>query len=67
MGGGELAEVLYPEIDRLIIKLSPRTVGTGIPLFSRDTAFDPRTWRLTDHTVMASGAAFLTSTRTPAE
>jgi hypothetical protein len=33
----------------------------------RRTAFDQRTWRLTDHTVMASGAAFLTYTRAPAE
>jgi hypothetical protein len=31
-----------------------------MPLFSRDTAFDPRTWRMTDHTVLTSGAAFVT-------
>jgi dihydrofolate reductase len=64
-GGSELAGALYPEIDQLIIKLGPLTIGTGIPLFSRDTAFDPRHWQLTNHTVLASGSAFLTYVSTP--
>lgn len=63
LGGSELAGALYPEIDRLIIKLGPLTIGSGIPLFCRDTAFDPRTWRMTDHIVLTSGAAFLTYAR----
>lgn len=63
IGGGELAGALYPEIDRLIVKLGPLTIGSGIPLFGRTAAFDPRVWRLTDHTVMESGAAFLTYAR----
>ena len=63
LGGSELAGALYPEIDQLIIKLGPLTIGSGIPLFSRDTAFDPRAWRMTGHTVLTSGAAFLTYTR----
>lgn len=67
LGGSTLAGALYPEIDQLIIKLAPLTVGTGIPLFSRDTAFDPRSWQLTDHTVLGSGAAFLTYSRAPRE
>ena len=67
IGGSELAGALYPEIDQLIIKLGALTIGTGIPLFSRATAFDPRTWELTDHTVLKSGAIFLTYTRTPTE
>jgi dihydrofolate reductase len=65
IGGSELAAALYPEIDQLIIKLGPLTIGTGIPLFSRNTAFDPRHWQLRNHTVVASGAAFLTYTSTP--
>ncbi|WP_433284454.1 dihydrofolate reductase family protein [Pseudonocardia sp. CA-142604] len=65
IGGSELAGVLYAEIDRLIIKLGPLTIGTGIPLFSRDTAFDPRRWQLAGHTVVASGSAFLTYISTP--
>ncbi|GFE14641.1 deaminase [Streptomyces glebosus] len=63
LGGSTLAGALYPEIDQLIVKLSPLTLGTGLPLFSPDTPFDPRTWELTEHTVLQSGAAFLTYAR----
>ncbi|MFI7519389.1 dihydrofolate reductase family protein [Micromonospora globbae] len=67
VGGGELAGALYPEIDQLIVKLAPLTIGTGIPLFGRNAVFDPRSWELTDHTVLGSGALFLTYTRTSAD
>lgn len=63
IGGGELAGALYGEIDQLIVKLGPLTIGTGIPLFGRTAAFDPLLWHLTDHVVLESGAAFLTYTR----
>ncbi|MGP3924122.1 dihydrofolate reductase family protein [Streptomyces sp. 8N616] len=63
IGGAELAGALYSEIDRLVIKLSPLTIGTGIPLFSHEAAFDPRRWELMDHTVLKSGAVFLTYSR----
>lgn len=63
IGGGALAGALYPEIDQLIIKLAPLTIGAGIPLFGRDAVFAPTTWRLTDHTVLDSGALFLTYAR----
>ncbi|MFD0425662.1 dihydrofolate reductase family protein [Streptomyces parvus] len=63
IGGGTLAGALYGEIDQLIVKLGPLTTGTGIPLFGRSAAFDPRIWNLTDHTVLDSGAVFLTYTR----
>lgn len=33
-GGGELATALYPEIDALILKVSPFLMGEGIPLFA---------------------------------
>ncbi|TDC41924.1 dihydrofolate reductase family protein, partial [Micromonospora sp. KC213] len=66
IGGAELAGALYHQIDRLILKVGALTVGTGIPLFSRTATFDPRAWQLTDHTVLDSGAAFLTYNR-PAE
>jgi dihydrofolate reductase len=62
IGGAELAGVLYSEIDRMIIKLSPLTIGSGIPLFSH-TAFDPARWELLEHTVLTSGVAFLTYAR----
>lgn len=63
LGGAELAGALYPEIDRLVLKVAALTIGTGIPLFSRTAAFDPRSWTLTGHTVLDSGAAFLTYDR----
>ncbi|MEU8299024.1 dihydrofolate reductase family protein [Micromonospora sp. NPDC048909] len=63
IGGGALAGALYPEIDRLIVKLAPLTVGAGIPLFGCDATFEPRTWQLAEHTVLDSGAIFLTYTR----
>ncbi|MGP3977153.1 dihydrofolate reductase family protein [Streptomyces sp. 8N114] len=65
VGGAELAGALYSEIDRLIVKLSPLTIGTGIPLFGHNAAFSPSAWNLTDHTVLPSGAAFLTYDRQP--
>ncbi|MFE9662915.1 MULTISPECIES: dihydrofolate reductase family protein [unclassified Streptomyces] len=65
LGGGELAGSLYGEIDALVLKVGPLTIGDGIPLFSRGAAFDPRTWTLTDHTVLPSSGVFLTYTRTP--
>ncbi|MGQ5261403.1 dihydrofolate reductase family protein [Micromonospora sp. ZYX-F-536] len=66
IGGGALAGALYAEIDQLIVKLAPLTIGAGIPLFGRDAAFEPRTWQLSDHTVLDSGAIFLTYSRTSA-
>lgn len=58
LGGAELAGALYAEIDRLIIKLSPLTIGSGIPLFAHQT-FDLARWELLDHTALTSGFVFL--------
>lgn len=66
LGGAELARSLHAEIDALVLKVAPLTISDGIPLFSRDAAFDPRTWALSDHTVLKSGALFLTYTRSDA-
>lgn len=63
VGGGELAGALYSEIDTLIVKLSPMTIGAGIPLFSDRATFSPNAWTLTDHQVLGSGAMFLTYDR----
>ncbi|PZG15051.1 dihydrofolate reductase family protein, partial [Nonomuraea aridisoli] len=63
LGGAELAGALYQQIDQLILKVGALTVGAGIPMFSRTATFDPRAWKLSDHTVLDSGAVFLTYNR----
>jgi riboflavin biosynthesis pyrimidine reductase len=63
LGGAELAGSLYAEIDTLILEVGPLTIGDGIPQFPRKAAFDPCYRTLADHTVLESGAVFLTYTR----
>ncbi|WP_206309325.1 hypothetical protein [Streptomyces sp. A0642] len=60
---GRSRTVAYTEIDTLIVKLNPTTIGAGVPLFSRQAAFDPVAWSLTDHKILDSGTAFLTYER----
>ncbi|MFE0175897.1 dihydrofolate reductase family protein [Streptomyces sp. NPDC059002] len=63
-GGGELAGVLRGEIDRLVVKLGPLTLGSGIPLFGQKSAFDPTVYERTDVTLLDSGTVFLTYDKT---
>ncbi|SOD65321.1 Dihydrofolate reductase [Streptomyces zhaozhouensis] len=63
IGGAGLARSLVAEIDRLVVKLGPLTIGTGVPLFSREAVFDPAVWRLTDHHAPGGDALFLTYDR----
>ncbi|MEU5577277.1 dihydrofolate reductase family protein [Streptomyces huasconensis] len=60
-GGGELAGALRGEIDRLVVKLAPLTLGSGTPLFGRGAAaFAPMLYDRTDAVVLDSGTVFLT-------
>ncbi|MEV0126748.1 dihydrofolate reductase family protein [Streptomyces sp. NPDC050703] len=59
-GGGELAGVLRDEIDRLVVKVGPLTLGSGTPLFSRETPFEPVHYERTDAVLLDSGTVFLT-------
>ncbi|WP_306337808.1 dihydrofolate reductase family protein [Streptomyces sp. KL118A] len=59
-GGGELAGVLRGEIDRLVVKIGPLTLGSGTPLFARNTAFDPVLYERSDAVLLDSGTIFLT-------
>lgn len=63
VGGGELAGALAPEIDRLVLKVAPITIGAGIGLFGRNARFIPQAWTLTDRVGLDSGAQFLTYER----
>lgn len=58
VGGGSLAASLVDEIDQLVLKIAPMTLGAGIPLWGRDAAARPRTWVPTDRTVLESGVVF---------
>ena len=60
-GGGDLAGQLLPEIDELVIKLSPVIAGGGVPVVRRD--FDPTRFTLTSTTPLPSGVVVLTYSR----
>lgn len=45
-GGGNLAAQLASEIDTLIVKINPVTLGSGIRLFAHD--YSPGDWQLRD-------------------
>ena len=63
VGGGELAGSLIGEIDRIVLKLAPLTLGRGVPLLGNAVHFDPQAWTLVGHTVLPSGTVFLTYDR----
>lgn len=55
VGGASLASSLRQEIDQLVLKVAPMTLGAGIPLWGREAAASPRSWRPTGRTVLGSG------------
>lgn len=61
VGGGRLAHTLLPEIDRLVIKLNPSVIGSGVPLF--DGCFAPTLFETVDVVGLASGVQVITCER----
>jgi dihydrofolate reductase len=59
-GGGQLAGVLLPAIDELVLKIYPVVAGSGIPLFA--TGFGPVSSRLTSSRSFDSGTIVATYT-----
>ncbi|MGO1177398.1 MAG: dihydrofolate reductase family protein [Brevibacterium aurantiacum] len=59
VGGGTLAASLRPEIDELIIKLGPVTLGSGIPLWGHDAGFDREIWSRAEATSYPGGMTLL--------
>ena len=66
VGGGSLASSLYDEIDALVLKLAPITIGAGVPLFGdASTTFRLRNWQLQSSSTLSGGVSVL-SFRRPA-
>lgn len=61
VGGGQLAQALAPEIDELVLKLYPITLGAGIPLFGGAT--DLARYERTDLQAYKTGVVYLTYNR----
>lgn len=61
VGGGTLAHSLLPEIDRLVIKLNPVVIGSGIPMF--DGPFRPTGFAISGSVPLESGVQVLTFDR----
>ncbi len=64
VGGGSLAGALYDEIDELILKIAPITIGAGVPLFGdTDPAFRLRGWTPHAASTLPSGVSILSMRR----
>lgn len=57
-GGGALAGALHDEIDELVLKFAPLTIGSGVPLFGDGRPFAPRHWTPAGTTTLPSGVTF---------
>lgn len=61
VGGGTLAHALLPEIDRLVLKVNPAIIGSGVPLFAGP--FSPQLFRPVDEVLLDGGVRVLTYDR----
>ena len=65
VGGGTLAHALLPEIDRLVLKVNPSVIGSGIPLFAGDLTH--ARFEQVDQVDLAGGVRVLTLDRVRGE
>lgn len=64
VGGGALAGALYDEIDELVLKIAPITVGAGVPVFGdADARFRLRSWTPRSASTLPGGVSILSLTR----
>lgn len=52
-GGGELAGILFPEIDETIVKINPLLLGRGIPMIAG--SYEPAAFELVSSRAFSSG------------
>ncbi|RMI35537.1 dihydrofolate reductase family protein [Nocardia stercoris] len=63
-GGGELAQVLLPEIDQIMLKLHPIVLGAGRRMFGAGPALPaPNRFRVLSSRVFEDGVAFVKYSR----
>ncbi|MFI5779178.1 dihydrofolate reductase family protein [Nocardia sp. NPDC051570] len=63
-GGGELAQVLLPEIDQVFLKLYPIVLGKGRPLFGVGARLpEPTRFRVSTSRIFEDGVAFMKYSR----
>lgn len=63
VGGGTLASSLRSEIDELIIKLGPITLGAGVPLWGSESDSETETWTTTEVRAFPGGMTLLRYSR----
>jgi dihydrofolate reductase len=63
VGGGSLAASLQPEIDHLIVKLGPITIGAGVPLWGAGVPFELISWARAGITPLPGGTTVLNYVR----
>jgi dihydrofolate reductase len=63
VGGAQLAGALYDEIDELVLKVNPVTLGSGIPLFGASRSSTVRSFELAGSQALPGGVAVLTYRR----
>lgn len=63
VGGGELAASLSSEIDRLVLKVAPLTIGSGVPLFGRNGGHLVQSWTVERSDQLPGGTLVLTYDR----
>lgn len=63
VGGGGLAGALHDEIDELVLKINPVTLGTGVGLFGGPDGGSLHRFQLTGSQVLPSGVVVLTYRR----
>lgn len=66
VGGGALAASLADEIDLLVLKVAPITLGAGIPLWGRGAPAGPRAWQPSERVELESGVVFASYRSRPA-